>query len=62
MEKIKFKPKGTDSAKIIKVIVTESAIGDGTEENPVRTIYQYWDFKGNLIAKRDTLITDDLFQ
>lgn len=55
MEKIDFKVRGTDNAKVIKVIVTESAIGNGTEENPVRTLYQYWDFKGNLLAKKDTL-------
>lgn len=49
------KARGTDKARLIKVIVTESLLGDGTENNPVRIIYQYWDFKGNLLAKRDTL-------
>lgn len=47
-------PRGIDRARVIKVIVTESTIGDGTEENPVRLIYQYWDLKGNLLAKNDT--------
>lgn len=47
-------PRGTDRARVIKVIVTESTIGDGTKENPVRLIYQYWDLKGNLLAKNDT--------
>lgn len=52
--------RGTDEVKVIKVIRTESIIGDGTEKDPVRRIYQYWDFKGNLLAKNDTWITGDL--
>lgn len=47
-------PRGTARARVIKVIVTEGTIGDGTKENPVRLIYQYWDLKGNLLAKNDT--------
>lgn len=54
------RPRGTDKAKVIKVIRTESIIGNGTKEDPVRHIYQYWDFKGNLLAKNDTLITGDV--
>lgn len=46
---------GTESVKILKVIRTISTIGDGTKEDPVRPIYQYWDFKGNLLASHDTL-------
>lgn len=49
------RPRGTDKAKVIKIIRTESIIGIGTKEDPVRLIYQYWDFKGNLLAKHDTL-------
>lgn len=49
------RPRGTDKARVIKVIRTESLIGRGTEEDPARLIYQYWDFKGNLLAKHDTL-------
>lgn len=49
------RPRGTDKAKIIKVIRTESIIGRGIPEDPVRYIYQYWDFKGNQLAKHDTL-------
>ena len=48
-------PRGTDKAEIIKVIKTTSILGKGTEENPVRYIYQYWDFGGNLLAEHDTL-------
>lgn len=54
------RPRGTDKARVIKVIRTESIIGNGTEEDPVRQIYQYWDFKGNLLAKHDTLNDDEV--
>lgn len=47
------RPRGTDRAKVIKVIRTEALIGKGTETDPVRLIYQYWDFKGNLLAEKD---------
>lgn len=48
-------PRGIDEAKVINVIVTKSSIGDGTEKSPVRVLYQYWDFNGNLLAKYDSL-------
>ena len=40
---------------VVKVIQTTSLIGRGTKEDPVRFTYQYWDFKGNLLAKNDTI-------
>ena len=49
------RPRGTDKAKVIKVIQTKSILGKGTEEDPVRYIYQYWDFKGKLLAEKDTM-------
>ena len=54
------RPRGTDKAKVIEVIQTESIIGRGIPEDPVRLIYQYWDFKGNLLAKNDTLNDDEV--
>ena len=54
------RPRGTDKAKVIKVIQTKSIIGRGIPEDPVRLIYQYWDFKGNLLAKNDTLNDDEV--
>lgn len=54
------RPRGTDKAEVIQVIKTESIIGRGIPKDPVRLIYQYWDFEGNLLAKNDTLITGDL--
>ena len=56
------RPRGTDKAKVMRVIRTESIIGRGIPEDPVRLIYQYWDLKGNLLAKNDTLITGDLLE
>lgn len=54
------RPRGTDKAEVIQVIKTISLLGLGTKEDPVRYIYQYWDFDGNLLAKNDTLLTGDL--
>lgn len=50
-----IRPRGTDKAEVMQVIKTISILGEGTEKDPVRYIYQYWDFKGNLLASHDTL-------
>lgn len=47
------RPRGTDRAEVIRVIRTTSLIGEGIEKDPVRYIYQYWDFDGNLLASKD---------
>lgn len=47
------RPRGTDKAKVIQVIETESIRGNGTDTDPVRLIKQYWDFEGNLLAEND---------
>jgi hypothetical protein len=44
-----------EEAKVIEIIKTKSSIGDGTKENPVRLVIQYWDFQGNLLFSHDTL-------
>lgn len=56
------RPRGTDKAKVIKVIRTESIIGRGIPEDPVRLIYQYWDLKGNLLASHDTLKNNEVIE
>lgn len=48
-------PRGTDSAEVISVIQTKSLLGAGTEKDPCRYLYQYWDFEGNLLAENDPL-------
>ncbi len=45
--------RGTDSAKVITVIVTKSLRGEGTYEDMCRMVTQYWDFEGNLLAEND---------
>lgn len=54
------RPRGTDKAEVIKVIKTTSILGKGTKEDPVRYIYQYWDFEGNKIFEKDTFISTEL--
>lgn len=47
------RPRGTDSAKVIRVIETRGLCGRGTEDDPCRTLIQYWGFDGELLAVRD---------
>lgn len=56
MEKSNVVPRGTDKAKLIRVIQTESIRGAGTEKDPVRTIIQYWSLQGQLLAAVDTYL------
>lgn len=51
------RPRGTDSAKVIQVIVTESIRGRGTDLDPVRMVTQYWKFDGTLLAEFDPLVS-----
>lgn len=48
------RPRGTDEVKLMPVIRTISLIGNGTEKDPARQIYQYWDINGELLASYDT--------
>lgn len=45
--------KGTQSAKVIEVIKTQSVIGSGVAADPYRIIIQYWSFDGRLLAECD---------
>lgn len=47
------RPRGTDSARVIMVIETEAIAGRGTEEDPVRSVKQYWGMSGDLLAVND---------
>lgn len=49
------RPRGTDRAKVIQVIATESICGLGTSDDPVRPIFQYWSLDGDLLAVKDSL-------
>lgn len=48
-----IKARGTDSARVIRVIETQSLKGEGTPINPCRIVKQYWDFDGVLLAEKD---------
>ena len=56
------RPRGTDSAQVIQVIVTTSLRGEGTDEDLCRMVTQYWDFDGNLLAEQDPCITESVTQ
>lgn len=47
------RPRGTDRAQVVRVIVTESIRGCGSSEDMCRSVTQYWDFEGNLLAEND---------
>lgn len=49
-QKSAVRPRGTDSAKVIQVIVTESLEGLGTGNDPCRIKKQYWSLDGKLLA------------
>lgn len=42
-------------AAVVKVIVTESVVGSGRDEDPIRKIVQYWSFEGELLAVSDPI-------
>ena len=52
-------PRKIRSAKIVQVIRTESVIGTGKENDPVRSVVQFWTPKGVLIA---TTASNDLYE
>lgn len=47
------RPRGTDHASVVAVIVTKSIVGSGTEGDPCREVTQYWELDGTLIATAD---------
>lgn len=52
-EKSAVRPIGTDSAKVLQVIATNTLIGSGTESDPYRIIAQYWSLDGKKLAEHD---------
>lgn len=50
------RPRGTDKAKVIKVIETTSIRGSGeTPEDMCRIVRQYWSLDGKLLAENDPI-------
>lgn len=58
MEKATFRPRGTDSAKVVQIIETKTLRGSGQEDDLYRTVTQYWDFEGRLLAEDDICAKD----
>lgn len=54
-KKSTVRPRGTDSAKVVRVIETKAIMGTGEDADPNRLVTQYWDFEGNLLATVDPL-------
>lgn len=52
-EKSTARLQGTDSARVIQVIATETLIGGGTEGDPCRIMTQYWSLDGEKLAEHD---------
>lgn len=44
-----------DEVKITKVIRTTLLRGEGTEKDPARYVYQYWDMEGKFLFELDDL-------
>jgi hypothetical protein len=53
------RPRGTDSAKVMTVIVTESVRGRGTEDDILRKVVEVWTFDGVKIAEYDSVLDTD---
>lgn len=45
--------QGSRSARVVNVILVETAVGRGTKDDPSRLIREIWSLKGELIAVSD---------
>ena len=45
--------KGIEFARIVEVIKVRTVKGDGTQCNPMRSVIQYWEKDGRLIAEKE---------
>ena len=50
------RPRGTDNARVIRVIETKALVGRGTADDPASIITQYWSLDGKLLA--DSCLAD----
>lgn len=49
----KIKKETPRVVELVEVIHVEAVRGQGTEEDPVRVVQQYWSKEGTLLAERD---------
>ena len=50
-----IRSRGTDGAKVIQIIVTETTVGQGTPDDPCRRVEQYWFLDGTPLARIDPI-------
>lgn len=55
MRKDRRECRRLDEVKITKVILTTLLRGEGTEKDPARYVYQYWDMEGKFLFELDDL-------
>ena len=51
--KLGIEMRTPQKVELIEVIHTEATRGNGTNENPVRIVHQYWDKDGKLLAEKE---------
>lgn len=51
---------GDVNAKVCTVIMVTKVIGDETEENPARRVYEYRTLDGHLLARHDPMVDDEV--
>jgi hypothetical protein len=51
---------GIREVKVIQVIQTLTCIGTGTEDDPARTVWQYWTMEGELLSSSEYGMPKDL--
>lgn len=55
MKKDRRECRRLDQVEIAKVILITMLRGEGTEKDPVRYVYQYWDMEGRFLFEYDDL-------
>ena len=55
MRKDRRECRRLDGVKITKVIITTLLRGEGTEKDPARYVYQYWDMEGKFLFELDEI-------
>lgn len=51
---------GIREVQVIQVIQTLTAIGTGAEDDPVRTVWQYWTMDGELLSTSEYGMPKDI--
>ena len=57
-----YKLSNVNTVEVISVIHVSSVVGEGTEEDPIRSIDEYFDTDGDLLARKDRWCSDGLYR